>query len=82
MNTLLDQNGKILVPGIMDDVQPLTNEELELYKDIDFDVEAYREELGTNQLLYSKKVNKEWFSVIEIFFQIILSTDNTKTDEF
>ena len=66
----------------MDDVQPLTNEELELYKDIDFDVEAYREELGTNQLLYSKKVNKEWFSVIEIFFQIILSTDNTKTDEF
>ena len=56
LNSLLDKDGRILVPGIMDDVDPLTKEELELYKNIDFDVEAYREEIGTPQLLHSKKV--------------------------
>ena len=38
MNSLVDVNGKILVPGINDDVAPLTEEEKDSYGPIDFDV--------------------------------------------
>ncbi|XP_065351852.1 cytosolic non-specific dipeptidase [Cloeon dipterum] len=51
MNTLLDKDGNILVPGIMDDVAPVTPAELEIYKEIDFDVSEYRSDVGTNKLL-------------------------------
>lgn len=36
MNSLTDVKGNILVPGIMDDVAPVTPEEEKLYDNIDF----------------------------------------------
>jgi len=51
MDTLLDKEGNILIPGIMDDVLPVTPQELETYKNIDFDVNDYRANIGCNKLL-------------------------------
>ena len=48
MNTLVDANGKILVDGLEEQVAPLTAEERALYKNIDFDPEDYRKDIGTN----------------------------------
>mmetsp|Transcript_16606 Transcript_16606/g.34713 ORF Transcript_16606/g.34713 Transcript_16606/m.34713 type:complete len:371 (+) Transcript_16606:135-1247(+) len=51
--------GKILVPGIMDDVAPVTEEEEKLYETIDFDLEAYKKENKldsvSNALLHDTK---------------------------
>ncbi|KAG0714538.1 Cytosolic non-specific dipeptidase [Chionoecetes opilio] len=52
MNTLLDGKGNILIPGLMDEVAPLTSEEQKLYADIDFDVEDYRKDLGHKRLIH------------------------------
>ncbi|CAN7998907.1 unnamed protein product, partial [Ixodes hexagonus] len=38
MGHLADKSGKILIPGIMDDVAPVTDKERQLYKEIDFDM--------------------------------------------
>jgi len=47
MNQLVDGQGNILVEGLMDTVAPLTKEEEAKYKDIDFDTEIYRQDIGT-----------------------------------
>lgn len=52
MNSLVDVNGKILVPGIMDDVAAVTKEEQDIYKKIDFDPEDYRKDIGSSQLIH------------------------------
>jgi len=44
MSSLIDSSGKILVPGIMDDVAPVTPEEETLYEGIDFCCDAYKKE--------------------------------------
>ncbi|XP_042240828.1 cytosolic non-specific dipeptidase-like isoform X3 [Homarus americanus] len=54
MNTLLDNKGNIQIPGIMDEVVPVTAEEEKLYKNIDFDVEDYRNDLGHGRLVHGK----------------------------
>ncbi len=54
MNTLVDNKGQILVPGVMDDVAPVTDEELEIYKNIDFDVESFRNDIGCPQLIHKE----------------------------
>jgi hypothetical protein len=36
LNELVDSKGNILIPGISDDVLPLTKEERDLYESIDF----------------------------------------------
>ncbi|KAF4524561.1 hypothetical protein B566_EDAN017446 [Ephemera danica] len=54
MNTLLDAHGKIQIPGIMDDVTPVTPEEEQIYKNIDFDVSDYRADLGCKRLLHNE----------------------------
>jgi hypothetical protein len=36
LNELVDAKGKILIPGIYDDVEVLTEEEKQLYEPIDF----------------------------------------------
>ena len=41
LDELVDSKGNILVPGIHDDVLPLTEEEKELYKSIDFSQVIY-----------------------------------------
>merc|ERR1719180_116038 len=46
MNQLVDEDGKILVEGLMDSVAPLTPEEAAKYTNIDFDPEEYRKDLG------------------------------------
>lgn len=38
----------------MDQVAPLTAEEENLYKDIDFDVEDYQQDLGHGRLVHNK----------------------------
>ena len=44
MSTLVNSQGKILVEGIMDTVKEVTNDEEELYKTIEFDLESYKDE--------------------------------------
>jgi len=55
MSSLVNPKGEILVPGLMDDVAKLTEEEAALYKDIDFDMEDYRSDLGAKKLIHDKK---------------------------
>lgn len=56
LNTLLDKDGEILIPGIMEDVEIISPEEQKMYSNIDFDIDAYKNELGSPQLLHDKKV--------------------------
>jgi nonspecific dipeptidase len=56
MSKLVDNKGKILVPGVMDDVAPLTPEEEKLYHQIEFDCEKYSREVGTSRLIHCDKV--------------------------
>ena len=56
LNTLLDKNGEIQITGIMDDVLPLTKEEQELYRNIDFDIQAFSDEIDASHLLHKQKV--------------------------
>ena len=41
MNSLVDVNGKILVPGVCDSVKAVTDEELASYDPIDFDMVGF-----------------------------------------
>ncbi len=61
LNTLVDSsNGEILIDGVMDDVRPVTDEEIALYETIDFDLEAYKESCKvdgvSDELLHGDKV--------------------------
>ncbi|KAG5678013.1 hypothetical protein PVAND_007722 [Polypedilum vanderplanki] len=57
MSQLVDCNGKILIPGIYDDVEPITPNENEIYEKITFDVDAFHKSLGTpGKLLYDTKI--------------------------
>uniref|UniRef100_A0A8C8JCW6 Peptidase M20 dimerisation domain-containing protein n=1 Tax=Oncorhynchus tshawytscha TaxID=74940 RepID=A0A8C8JCW6_ONCTS len=42
LGSLLDHTGKILVPGVTDDVAPLTEDERKLYDNISFDLEEMK----------------------------------------
>lgn len=53
LSNLVDEKGKILIPGIMDDVVPLSAEEEALYDPIDFDMKDYMQEIGVKKLLTS-----------------------------
>ena len=53
LSQLIDKDGKILIPGIMDAVVPLSPEEEALYESIDFDLEDYKQEVGVQRLLAS-----------------------------
>lgn len=53
MDNLVDKHGKILIPGIMDDVAPLTPEEVDRYKNIDFDMKDYLSDAGVTSNLLS-----------------------------
>lgn len=52
---LTDVNGKILIPGIYDDVLPVTEKEKELYKDLVFDLEDLQRDTGVEKFLHSTK---------------------------
>lgn len=53
--SLLDPKGKILVPGMSDDVAPVTDEELKQYEKIEFDLDEYCKDVGVGQLLHDSK---------------------------
>jgi len=59
MSTLIDSQGNILVEGIMDDVAPVTEEELKSYETMDFDMQDYIKEVGiggiSDKLLHDTK---------------------------
>jgi len=55
MSSLVDNKGKVLVPGIYDSVAKLTDAEKKLYDVIDFDLEEYRTDLGTRKLIHNQK---------------------------
>lgn len=55
MGQLADKSGKILIPGIMDDVAPVTDKERQLYKEIDFDMKEYCSDIGATCLLHETK---------------------------
>jgi len=58
MSKLVDVNGKILVPGVCDDVAPLTDEERKAYDSIEFDMEDYRKNVvGCNKLAKGTKAD-------------------------
>lgn len=55
--SLVDNRGKIMVPGIYDSVAPLTDEEQQLYENIEFDLEEYCQDVGVQQLLHGTKAS-------------------------
>ncbi|KAG8187357.1 hypothetical protein JTE90_016907 [Oedothorax gibbosus] len=55
MGSLTDVKGKIQVPGIMDEVAPVTAEEDKLYDSIDFDSEEFRQDIGCHKLIAPEK---------------------------
>lgn len=44
-----------MVPGMYDDVAPLTDEEKKLYENIEFDLDEYCKDVGVGQLLHDSK---------------------------
>lgn len=54
MNTLVDVNGRILIDGIYDKVAKITDSELESYKTIEFDVNEFRDSVGTAKLAHNE----------------------------
>ena len=54
LNTLVDSKDNILIEGIHYAVDPVTEEELSLYKDIAFDPNEFRKDIGVSKLLYDQ----------------------------
>lgn len=54
LNTLVDKHGKILVPNLYKEVAPLRENEEDIYKNISFDVNVYKEDLGASRLLHNE----------------------------
>jgi Cys-Gly metallodipeptidase DUG1 len=55
--SLVDTNGKILIPGIMDQVAPLTKDEEGLYDDINYSVDMLHESMGSKTSIFDDKKN-------------------------
>lgn len=49
---LVDQKGRILIPGVNELVKPMTEEEDKLYDNIDFDTDEYASDIGCERLLH------------------------------
>nr|XP_017819041.2 beta-Ala-His dipeptidase isoform X3 [Callithrix jacchus] len=58
LGSLVDPSGHILVPGIYDEVAPLTEEEVNTYKAIDLDLEEYRNSSQVATFLFDTKVTQ------------------------
>ena len=55
MASLVDEEGNILIPGIKELVAPVTEEEKEVYKNIDFTMDNLYESLGSKTGLFESK---------------------------
>ena len=53
--SLVDTDGKILVPGVMDDVAPVTADEKAIYQDISYTMENLHESLGATTTVFEDK---------------------------
>lgn len=62
--SLVDKKGKILVPGMYEDVAKVTDEEKKLYEKIDFDMVEYAKDVGAGKLLHDTKV---WMVMFKYF---------------
>lgn len=58
LHNLTDENGEIMIPGIMADVAPLAKDEEKIYNDIDFDVSAYHAEISATELRHKGNKTK------------------------
>jgi cytosolic nonspecific dipeptidase len=58
LNTLVDKNGTILIPNIQKEVAPLLPNENDIYDKIEFDVEAYKSDLGAKLLMHKEDKTK------------------------
>eukprot|EP00493_Phyllostaurus_siculus_P008891 UN09000 len=57
LGSLVDTHGNIQVAGIHDSVKKLTDQEKAMYKDIDFNVDESREDIGAVKLIHEGKDN-------------------------
>uniref|UniRef100_A0A2K6ETB9 Carnosine dipeptidase 1 n=1 Tax=Propithecus coquereli TaxID=379532 RepID=A0A2K6ETB9_PROCO len=55
LGSLVDSSGHILIPGIYDHVASLTEEEKNIYKSIDLDLEEYRNSSQVKKFLFDTK---------------------------
>ncbi|XP_021416076.2 cytosolic non-specific dipeptidase isoform X1 [Oncorhynchus mykiss] len=55
LGSLVDTKGKILVPGMYEEVANVTDEEKKLYEKIDFDMVEYAKDIGAGKLLHDTK---------------------------
>jgi len=55
MSRLVDSQGKILIPGIMDSVAPLTEEEKKLYEHIDFNHADFHATMGSSCTIHESE---------------------------
>jgi Cys-Gly metallodipeptidase DUG1 len=57
MSTLVDTRGKILVPGVYDTVAPVTTEELEIYKKIQFSLDDIHNAAAAKNTVHDSAVD-------------------------
>lgn len=57
MSNLVNKDGRILIPNIDREVAPLLPNENDIYKQITFDVDAYRGSLGVDKLMHNEEKN-------------------------
>lgn len=50
LDSLVDKDGQILIDGIHQDVAPLLVNEQKLYENISFDIDEFRNDVGTDRL--------------------------------
>ncbi|XP_053873810.1 beta-Ala-His dipeptidase isoform X4 [Malaclemys terrapin pileata] len=55
LDSLVDTSGRILIPGVYDDVASLSEEEKKLYEAIEFDIEEHKNNSGVKKFLYDTK---------------------------
>ena len=55
MSKLISPTGQILIPGLMEMVAPVTEEEKKIYPKLDFDPEAFKNEIGATKLMPATK---------------------------
>lgn len=80
LSTLQDKDGVIQVTGINNEVAPLTPAEEKLYEKIYFNVNEYKQDIGTNQLVHDNKekiLMHRWrFPSLSIHGEASLNTTN------
>ncbi|RHZ80696.1 hypothetical protein Glove_132g5 [Diversispora epigaea] len=57
LSKLVTPSGEILIPGINDDVAPLTENENKTYESIEFDLNEYHDAIESKTTIYDDKIN-------------------------